>query len=327
MLENARKLRSFLSTQAKVVISYVYDVSNYLRYNGDSLLVPKKERLYYRIIVDAHSVEKGLSLKDRRPGFGQQKIKRLMKEVSSYDTSFGAFPLEMAVGALRAYVDFHPQGPELHFVEEVRQFVERFTKLDGVALTGGVQSAVPRVEGPALTLLEGLQSRHSVRHFDQQLIDRTTLLELVRLAQGAPSQCNRQATRVYVYQGRHQIDRILALQGGARGFSQSISNLVIVTSDTRAWRGSNQRNQIYVDGALFLMHFLLAAEALRLVACPLNLAVDSRVERQIRSVGRIRPGERLIACVALGPMAGAAISFAKSPRRPIDEVVSFIAEE
>ncbi|WP_374120414.1 hypothetical protein [Mesorhizobium onobrychidis] len=77
---------------------------------------------------------------------------------------------------------------------------------------------------------------------------------MVRLAQGAPSQCNMQATRVYLYQGRHQIDQILALQGGARGFSQSISNLAIVTSDTRAWRGSNQRNQIYVDGALFLMH-------------------------------------------------------------------------
>jgi hypothetical protein len=69
------------------------------------------------------------------------------------------------------------------------------------------------------------------------------------------------------------------------------------------------------------------AEALRLVACPLNLAVDSRVERQIRDVGRIRAGERLIACVALGPMAGTAIRFARSPRRPIDEVVSFVTEE
>lgn len=323
-----RKMQILLSAQAKIIISYVYDVGNYLRYNGDSLLVPKKERLYYRIIVDAHSIEKGLSLKDRRPGFGQEKIKRLMNEVSAYDTSLGAFPLEMAVGALRAYVDLHPPGQaEQPFVEKVRQFVERFNGLDGVALTGGVQSAVLPIGGPALTLLEGLQCRRSIRYFDEQLIDRTTLLELVRLAQGAPSQCNRQATRVYLYQGRHQIDQILALQGGARGFSQSISNLAIVTSDTRAWRGSNQRNQIYVDGALFLMHFLLAAEALRLVACPLNLAVDSRVERQIRDIGRIRAGERLIACVALGPMAGTAIRFARSPRRPIDEVVSFVTEE
>jgi nitroreductase len=80
-----------------------------------------------------------------------------------------------------------------------------------------------------------LQSRSSCRMFQPGKIDSGLLTSLVELAQSAPSQCNRQSSRVHVYQDRAVIAQLLELQGGSRGFAQSVDNLFVVTSEVTAW--------------------------------------------------------------------------------------------
>src|SRR5690606_36580790 len=110
---------------------------------------------------------------------------------------------------------------------------------------------------------------------------------VVKLAQYAPSQSNRQSTQVHLYQDRKQIDELLALQGGSRGFSEHVGNLFVVSSEIPAWGGPGQRNQPYVDAALFAMHLLTALHAKGIAACPLNLAVTNRTDRRIKAAGAI----------------------------------------
>ena len=40
---------------------------------------------------------------------------------------------------------------------------------------------------------------------------------------------------------------LLDLQGGARGFAETVPTLFVITSEITAWGGPQQRNQPYVD--------------------------------------------------------------------------------
>jgi nitroreductase len=100
----------------------------------------------------------------------------------------------------------------------------------------------------------------------------------------------------------------------------------VVTSEIAAWGGPGQRNQPYVDGALFALYLLLAFHSKRIAACPLNLAITNAVERKIKKAGGIPAGERLIMMIAFGSTIREPLRAAMSPRRDVDEILSLHVE-
>lgn len=300
---------------------YMQDLWFCLRYNGYSPLVERRRRLFYKIIIEAHTIEKGLSLPSRRPLFGREKIRFVMSSLDAYDTSFSPLPVQMALGALDSYLRFHnDEGVDDPFLGEIGTFLSRWQEQCSFALCGGVKPfhfEIDRPGDPGLLL----QTRSSLRMFDGGNLPLEDVQKLVAMAQSAPSQCNRQSTQVHLYQDRESIDKLLALQGGARGFSQNVGNLFVVSSEVAAWGGSGQRSQPYVDGALFAMCLILACHSRGIAACPLNLAVSNVIERKIKAVGGIKPGERLIMMIAFGQALGEPLRVAVSPRRDLNEVL------
>lgn len=155
--------------------------------------------------------------------------------------------------------------------------------------------------------------------FTTEPLDLQIINAAVEQAQSAPSQCNRQATKAHFFQSPDQIAALLRLQGGSAGFSDTVGNLFVITSDVLAWGGPQQRNQLYVDGGLFSMTLMLAFHGLGLASCPLNLAVTNAVERRIKRTGGIPSNERIIMMIAVGKAVKAGRKAAKSPRRPLSE--------
>src|SRR5690606_22323819 len=111
--------------------------------------------------------------------------------------------------------------------------------------------------------------RTSVREFSSMAVDPAVINEAVELALKAPSVCNRQSSRVLVIYDRSTIQKILALQGGFRGY-ETPNVLLVVTSDISIFVAPQERNQPYVDGGIFSMALLLALEFFSIAACPLN---------------------------------------------------------
>jgi nitroreductase len=100
------------------------------------------------------------------------------------------------------------------------------------------------------------------------------------------------------------------------------SNLALISSELVAWGGAQQRNQPYVDGALFSMTFLLACQGEGYATCPSNLAITHKTENAIRSVAQIPAGEHLIMMIAFGkPPRDQTLKAAASPRRPLVEIL------
>ncbi|WP_024868969.1 nitroreductase family protein [Pseudoxanthomonas suwonensis] len=313
MFSKAAKVLKFLS-------EYSQDLWLTLRHNGYSPLVERRRRQFYKLIIETHTIEKGLSLPRRRALFGRDKVRFVMSTLESYDPSFSPLPAQMALGALDAYLRFHrEQDIEDPLLDEVEAVLERWRDHQ-VEFRGGIKPFKLDAVNPT-SPIAWLQSRSSLRMFDGVPVSPDTVREVVAAAQSAPSQCNRQSTHIHLYQDRETIDSLLALQGGSRGFSEHVGNLFVVTSEIAAWGGAGQRNQTYVDGALFSMCVLLSCHSIGLGACPLNLAVTNAVERKIKEAGGIPTGERLIMMIAFGNMISEPLRVAASPRRALDEIL------
>lgn len=306
-----------------VFSEFARDSVLFLRFNSYSPLVSRSRRDFYRIIIEAHTIEKGLSLRDPRFLFGRDKIRFVMSALTRFDIKESTLPVHMVLGALESYLDFHLKyGVSDGLLEDIEKFLKEWGNTLPKPWRGGVRQYsfdVSSIDG-----MRGLiESRSSIRTFNGRKVDRDAILKVIALAQNSPSQCNRQASLVHVYQEREVIDKLLALQGGSRGFSESVGNLFVVTSEVCAWGGAGQRNQLYIDGALFSMCLIFACRSMGWGSCPLNLAVTHSVENSVRLLGNIPSGERLIMMIAFGESVDCQTKVAYSPRRVIDEIVTF----
>jgi nitroreductase len=301
------------------------DAALFLRFNSYSPFADKSKRAFYKIIIEAHTIEKGLSLQQPRLLFGKDKVRFVMNALSRYDIGHSPVPAHMSLGALEAYLNFHTRaGATDPLLDEISAYLKQWETRLPKPWKGGTRDY--SFDGqPAGDLQQLIASRSSVRTLRNAPIDADRILEVIALAQQAPSQCNRQATRVHTYQDPALIRELLALQGGSRGFAESVGNLFVVSSEICAWGGPGQRNQAYVDGALFAMCLLLACRSMGWGACPLNLAIDHRTESAIRRAGGIPDGERLILMIAFGEPSAPETKVAFSPRRPPAEIATLHA--
>lgn len=302
----------------QVFTECLLDGWTFLRYNGFSPLEPREKRIGHATVIKAHTVEKGLALPFPRPYFGLGKIRELLDMNAGWSPPKGDLPRSMLLGALRDYRQAFADmaGPDSRLMSRIDSFLDT---PDTEIAQGGVRTDVdcPVRDDAAVAFLG---RRCSVRDFAPQPLTDGQITAVVSLAQRAPSQCNRQATRLHVYRDRSRIDKLLELQGGGRGFSDKVPTLFVVTSEITAWGGPQQRNQPYVDGGIFTTMLLLALDANGFVNCPMNLAIRHRTERAIRHLGEIPSRERLVVMVAAGRPPGVAFKAACSPRYSVSEI-------
>lgn len=301
------------------------DAFVFLRFNSYSPFVDKSRRAFYKIIIEAHTIEKGLSLPDPKLLFGRDKIRFVMAALSRYDIRHSPVPAHMSLGALDAYVNFHARaGMTDPLLDEITGYLKTWEARLPRPWKGGTRDYSFNGHPPG-TLQHLMASRSSIRTLRTTPLAPDQILEAIAIAQLAPSQCNRQSSRVHAYQDPARIKELLALQGGSRGFADSVGNLFVVSSEICAWGGPGQRNQAYVDGALFAMCLMFACRSMGWGACPLNLAINHKTESAIRRAGGIPAGERLIMMIAFGEPLAPETRVAFSPRRPAAEIATFHA--
>lgn len=303
-------------------VEYFNDWARQVRWSKASPICPKELQVSYDIILLAHTVEKGLSVSRPRPGFGFEKISKLIFYVELYDKRWRRFPLDKTYGCLSEYLAWHDSiDYDLgSFGDDIKVCCEKLESA-GAARKGGTKIISTSSLQPDVNYENHLLSRFSCRRFEDRIVSRDLLHRISAVALRTPSQCNRQSVKLHYYSDEMKIDRLLRLQGGAEGFRESVKNLFVVTSEISAWSGAKARSQAYVDGALVVMQVLNACQSLGLGACPLNLAVLNSREREIQEEGTIPKGERLIVMIAFGHPEIVDLKVAKSERIPEDEMM------
>lgn len=311
---------------------FVGDFYYTARYGTNSPVEQQDRRLYYKMLIVAHAIEKGLSLPMPRVLFGREKLRKLIHMASNYNQNFSVFPLEVSSGAMKAYLEFHRNANiDDPFLDEMDGILRTHPAFANIELCGKLRADVrlpPEAGVPAPEeAINVLESRFSCRSYNADKVPASTIRDIVKFAQFAPSQCNRQSVKIHCYQSPKTIEKLLVLQSGAKGMAHVIHNVFIVTFEATAWAGLGQRNQGYTDGGIFAQQLMLACQIHGVSTCALNLGMSNSVERTMKRCARIHERERLVVMLAFGYADPDHLYVARSPRRPVREVLVIHADE
>jgi nitroreductase len=307
-----------------LAINGAYDLLRYFRHSAKSGTPSTDQQLPFQLMVQYHAIEKGLSLRDVRLGFGQahlDEIFRLLREWRCRNLDCADRAFTGAVAALEGYVRFHQERG--YPVEEVEKRLHDLCLERGTSTLDGATIAIQNddVRREARSTFDHLAaSRHSIRNFDGRPVAPELIERAVGIASYSPSACNRQAWRVHALRDPSRKRAALELQNGNRGFRESIDVVLVVTCDLRAFGDPTERNQAWIDGGMFAMTLLHALHFLGLGACALNWCTTWAQDRTFRQAVGIPANECILMLVAVGHLPST-LRVARSKRRDVSEIL------
>ncbi len=302
---------------------YQYDFQRYWSYSSITAITDSVQ-LEAKITAAYHVLEKGLSMPDARDCFGKAQADSLISLLVEYRDkaySLDSSQYQTALIVLREYLNFN-EGKNCD-LSRIQDFVKQ-TGFDHTHVSGGILQKTKseilfasKQDFAALAL-----SRHSVRNFTDEPVDTGVLIDAIKITQKTPSVCNRQAARVYLVESEENIRKVLALQGGNRGFGHLINKLFIVTADLRAFDGPQERNQGFIDGGMFAMSLLYALHYHGLGACALNWSVTLDTDLALRNEANNNESHVIIKKIGVGHLPET-IKLAYSQRKPYTDIMCF----
>lgn len=244
------------------------------KYNASSHTLKDMEKMQYTLLRLNHTVEKGLSMRNPRIGFGQQKVSVLLDRLLSYAKMYkdqDALFLQYPISTISNYIDYtEKSGVD---IPDIKDKFEKLLKICNLAPSmskGGIFFTTKEsVQKAAAGNFESLLfSRHSMRYFLDELPSHDLINKALELAQRTPSACNRQGWKTHVFMGEKSVE-LVQWQGGSRGFEDEIKCSILVTANLKAFL-DYEVHQAYVDGGLYAMNLINAIHYLGLGCIPLS---------------------------------------------------------
>lgn len=286
----------------KIKEAYRYDryrYYNFSRISGDNSSVKK----IGEITILYHVIEKGLTMPETRLGFGSDRIIKLCGLCVCYVQKYGLDDDQVihALKVIKEYSLYHAK----------KDYILDSTVIESIDLARNIASEISAsaqkrktkkdyFKNKSNSFLLFSNSRASVRNFSGVNITVEKLLEVLDLAKNTPSACNRQSWRTYLYSNKEQINSILMVQGGSRGFGHLANKLIVITGELGAFSGVAERNQVFIDGGMYAMNLLYSLHYHEISACILNCSHYPEKDKELRNLCNIRESEVFIAMVVCG---------------------------
>lgn len=296
-----------------------YHVERFKRYSGAYSESKGKDTAYITWLC--HVIEKGLAMRDMRPGFGQEKIRELCNLTLRYGEKYGCnnVTYRSCEKTIREYSQVN-RTLNVQFDEDILALLDRFENGTLPDIGGGctIQTFFSQKNG---TFPEFARSRHSVRDFDQKRgIKVETLIEAIELAQTAPSACNRQPVKVHIVSNPSLIKRCLALQNGNRGFGDLVDKLLIITGNLQTVLGVQEFFDLNTNVGIFIMNLCYSLHYYEIGSCVLNWYVLPDDDRKLRKIIPIADEENVVAFIACGKVPDR-FRVAQSDRYDVNEII------
>ena len=267
-----------------------------------------------------HTIEKGLSYENYRAGFGEKNINTLMTTLEQYAAKrydISSFAYRTGLSCINAYI---AKNRECGL--ENTELEERAGKLPGLANDcGGVITITPPTAPEKMTFRELMVSRHSIRHFSDQPVDRETLIKAIDLAQYTPSACNRQSWKTRIITDKKTIEGVLTNQNGNQGFGQEIDKLLIITADLRAQQKNRELFQAYIDGGMYAQNVLNSLFSFGIGSIPLSASLTETQEKNVRTIMKIDDAEVLIMFIGIGTYPESCMTARSERHKAVTEIL------
>lgn len=320
----ARALRLRYATRELVPV-FLNDLSRYIRHSSSTGPFRSRDNLRSKITATYHNIEKGLSLPAPRPGFGERVVGDLVTLVLAYIDTYGYDDwVGTPIAVLRSYRDFNDSAScSIPSEKSIDSLVRGATEnLGDVIYKAGIRTVdrsdtLHAVDGVGLDFFT---SRSSVRQFSSDPVDDGDIEFAALAAQRAPAVCNRQFGRLYIYRNKLEMEPLLRLQGGARGFGEQLGGLAVITTDLRNFWAPGERHQAWTDGGLFAMSFILGLHSRGLGTICLNWSKKPSVDRELRQLVDLPEEAIIIMLVGFGKLLPS-YNVANSERVPLSETL------
>ena len=306
--------------------AYKDDCKEFLRWQYNNPNLKTKDAYEAKILRQAHVLEKGMSLKRPKNGFGVKKALELLEYIADYEENGYLIEESQAVinsiGVLNAYVDFHKKRGFLPVavVDELRKY-RKYIPINeeefGV-IEADYKSMRQLAQG---NFNDFFCSRHSVRQFSEESVTEDEIKRAVSLAMHAPSACNRQSVRVYFYRDEETNQKLGDLIAGNTGFEKDASKYIVLTSDISAFYEAFERNQMYVDGGIFALALAEAFHYYGIASCILQNGESAEKNMEFRKACKNIPNnEKIILFLAIGHYPKQ-FTYASSHRKKLQDVL------
>lgn len=296
-----------------------------VKYNASNHTDKDIEKMQYTLLRENHTIEKGMSMRAPKKGFGQAKVLALLERIDKYvdryfdiDSQFLEYPLS----TIKNYIDYTKRmGVEIPQIESAFNALLVKAKCTHIESHGGIvkvtkQHVLSKCNSDFESLLT---SRHSIRYFSGQLVTREDVEKALRLAQKTPSACNRQGWKSHVFFGDNSVD-LIKWQGGSKGFEDEIKCSILVTANLKAFL-SYEVHQAYVDGGLYAMNLINAFHSLGFGCIPLSTGFSMSKLKKLKNFG-IPNNEVPIVIIGVGNLLNE-FNVAISSRKDINKTNTF----
>lgn len=298
-----------------------YNIHRQLKYS--STFNNDKEAKLAALMVMTHVLEKGITMPERRMGFGQERVRDILSHLKeiTYQWGYESMEVQSTLADLKQYLEIHQEadyelpGDILKGIQEqIRHLNIQDENCYGITKADYFKATSD--------FAKFAHSRHSVRWFTKEPVDNDKLMAAIKLAQTAPSACNRQATKVKIIASEEGKKLCCSIQNGTRGFGDKADKWLLITTETGAWSHMHHTSGI-LDGGIFLMNLLYALHYYGIVACPLNAHLSIEDKKVLQLKLGYPSSETPVAFVVIGN-APDKFMIPKSRRLTTDEIVQWV---
>jgi nitroreductase len=323
------RLRRFFGLRYLAIQALFSEYAVIVKHMGSAHnLYEDQDKLKARIIMNAHSIEKGLSLKNIKLGYGKEKIILLMKDLKHY---YKLFNDENLVVFCTTIIESYLAHNKKHGVEDIEihdAYIEMNNvltknKADSGHLIGGFfKTSREKIhQNGKIDYYNFVRNRHSIRNFTGNAVNIEVLNKAFEIAEYTPSACNRQPWGNHVFLDKHKIEQILNFQTGARQFKDDITCVILITARYSSFFGS-EHHQPYVNGGLYAMNLIFALHSLGLGTTPLNMGFSPKKLKGLKAICDITDDEAPIVLIGVGEIAEE-LSIATSSRFKFNEYTKY----
>ena len=315
-----RKIRFLLQTYSL----YLLDARMYVRYSNGFFCNDNKKKILDYLIVFYHPIEKGLAMPDLRLGFGKERVEKVINICNDYIEKYKDTP-NVLIDAIEVIAEYD----RVHKSHNYRLDEELQKHIDNLLIR--FQNVIPSFQ-PSFNrevffsksdspFPEFACSRRSLRDYDTELsVDEDALKSAVELAVSAPSTCNRQSVKVHLVKGKEQVNGVLAMQSGNRGFGDRADKVLVITSDIQSWNVPGERFSPYIDGGIFAMNLLYALHYHHIGACPLNWSENVERNKKLHQLLGI-PNHEIVIMMICCDMPPSNFKIVRSKRKPLNDIL------
>lgn len=275
------------------------------------------------LLITSHVLEKGITMPKRRLGFGYERVRSIIKRCNKAIKRYSENHVEVqsTLKDLEQYLQLHHQE-NFHLPEDIENGIVELLKYKRTDTVECFESTPDNLFKNTKDFYEFAHSRHTVRWYSEEKINKNDLIKAIELAQTAPSACNRQSTHVYIIENDKKKELAFGLQNGNRGFGHLADKLLLITSDMNCW-SLKTRTSAYLDAGIFTQNLLYALHYYKICACTLNAHLSIKQLKELKNIVGYKDSEFPIVFISIGK-APEHFMIAGSQRLDSDQIYNFV---